>query len=139
MRRAFLCALEAKVIYAENKEDMRYPEFSIPEKIPMPRPVDKYFADWQGPMRPEFRDDIDISKYDGNQKWLMWCLEQFLNMVDETEEDLEMIDKKYCMSSYMAFRYIEKDDVDFYKNGGCIRTLFLSRMNRESSSIRVMI
>lgn len=25
-----------------------------------------------------------------------------------------MIDKKYCMSSYMAFRYIEKDDMDFY-------------------------
>lgn len=23
-------------------------------------------------------------------------------------------DKKYCMSSYMAFRYIEKDDMDFY-------------------------
>lgn len=25
-----------------------------------------------------------------------------------------MIDKKFCMSSYMAFRYIEKDDMDFY-------------------------
>ena len=24
------------------------------------------------------------------------------------------IDKNYCMSSYMAFRYIEKDDMDFY-------------------------
>ena len=65
---------------------MRYPDFPVPEKIPMPRPVDKYFADWQGPTRPEFNDDIDISKYDGNQKWLMWCLEQFLNMIDEMEE-----------------------------------------------------
>ena len=25
-----------------------------------------------------------------------------------------MNDKKYCMSSYTAFRYIEKDDMDFY-------------------------
>ena len=25
-----------------------------------------------------------------------------------------MVDKKYCMSSYMAFRYIEDDDRDFY-------------------------
>ena len=25
-----------------------------------------------------------------------------------------MVDKKYCMSSYMALRYIEKDDMDFY-------------------------
>lgn len=24
------------------------------------------------------------------------------------------INKNYCMSSYMAFRYIEKDDIDFY-------------------------
>lgn len=97
---------------------IRYPEFPVPEKIPMPRPVDSYFADWKGPTRSEFRTDIDISKFDGNQKWLMWCLEQFLNMVDEMEENSEMIDKKYCMSSYMAFRYIEKDGVDFYKNGG---------------------
>ena len=25
-----------------------------------------------------------------------------------------MIDKNFCMSSYLAFRYIEKDDMDFY-------------------------
>ncbi len=25
-----------------------------------------------------------------------------------------MVDKKFCMSSYMAFRYIEKDDMEFY-------------------------
>ncbi|NLL97417.1 MAG: asparagine synthase, partial [Clostridiaceae bacterium] len=25
-----------------------------------------------------------------------------------------MVDKKYCMSSYMAIRYIEQDDKDFY-------------------------
>ena len=25
-----------------------------------------------------------------------------------------MVDKEYCMSSYLAFRYIERDDVDFY-------------------------
>lgn len=24
------------------------------------------------------------------------------------------VDKNYCMSSYMAFRYIAKDGVDFY-------------------------
>ena len=26
-----------------------------------------------------------------------------------------MVDKKYCMSSYMAFRYIEDDNKDFYE------------------------
>lgn len=34
-------------------------------------------------------------------------------MIDKME-DTDMTDKKYCMSSYMAFRYIEKNDLDFY-------------------------
>ena len=61
----------------------RYPDYPVPEKIPMPRPVDTYFADWTGPTRLEFKDNLDLSRYDGNQKWLMWCLEEFLNMIDE--------------------------------------------------------
>ena len=62
---------------------MRYPGFDVPEKNPMPRPVDTYFANWEGPVRQEFRKDINIEQFNGNQKWLMWCLEEFLNMVDE--------------------------------------------------------
>lgn len=62
---------------------MKYPETAVPLKQPMPRPVDAYFADWQGPTRKEFRDDIDISKYSGNQKWLLYCLERFLNNYDK--------------------------------------------------------
>lgn len=58
---------------------MRYPELSIPNKNPMPRPVDIYFENWNGPKREEFKNDIDIKKYSGNQKWLLWVLERFLN------------------------------------------------------------
>ena len=61
---------------------MRYPDIPVPEKLPMPRPVDEYFKNWEGPKRPEFRPDLDIKKYTGNQKWLLWCLEQFLDMID---------------------------------------------------------
>lgn len=57
----------------------KYPDIPVPDKIPMPRPVDEYFKDWEGPKRPEFRADIDIQKYTGNQRWQMWCLERFLN------------------------------------------------------------
>lgn len=57
----------------------KYPDIPLPEKHPMPRPVDEYFKNWGGPSREEFKDSIDISKYTGNQKWLLWCLEQFLN------------------------------------------------------------
>lgn len=29
----------------------------------------------------------------------------------------KMVDKKYCMSSYMAFRYIEDANKNFYEGG----------------------
>lgn len=58
----------------------KYPEIPVPNKTPMPRPVDAYFADWTGPKRPEFRDDIDMSRFSGNQKWQIYCLERFLNI-----------------------------------------------------------
>lgn len=58
---------------------MKYPEIPVPEKLPMPRPVDAYFKDWQGPKRPEFKQNLDMSQFTGNQKWQLWCLERFLN------------------------------------------------------------
>ena len=61
----------------------KYPDLPVPEKVPMPRPVDHCFADWEGPKRPEFRSDIDISRFNGNQKWLLYCLERFLNLYDK--------------------------------------------------------
>ena len=60
---------------------LKYPELEIPFKIPMPRPVDAVFRDWKGPQRPEFRRDIPMDKLTGNQKWQLWCAEQFLNMI----------------------------------------------------------
>lgn len=57
----------------------KYPDINIPEKKPMPRPVDQYFKDWRGPQRKEFKKDLDINNFTGNQKWLLWCLERFLN------------------------------------------------------------
>ena len=61
---------------------IKYPEFDVPNKNPMPRPVDFYFADWAGPTRKEFKPNLDITKFTGNQKWLIWCLEQFLNEIE---------------------------------------------------------
>lgn len=60
---------------------IKYPEREIPFKIPMPRPVDSIFADWTGPRRPEFRNDIPLDSLSGNQKWQLWCAEQFLDMI----------------------------------------------------------
>lgn len=60
----------------------RYPGLPIPDKIPMPRPVDEIFKDWSGPTREEFRKDIEMSSLSGNQKWQLWCAELFLIMYD---------------------------------------------------------
>lgn len=61
---------------------MKYPELEIPFKMPMPRPVDTIFKDWTGPTRKEFRKDIPMQQLTGNQKWQLWCAEQFLNLFD---------------------------------------------------------
>jgi len=61
---------------------IKYPDLEIPFKIPMPRPVDAVFRNWEGPRRPEFRTDIPMDTLTGNQKWQLWCAEQFLNLLD---------------------------------------------------------
>lgn len=60
-----------------------YPEFAIPKKTPMPRPMNEWFQDWKGPTRPEFWPHC-TDHMTGDQKWLVWCLEKFLDMLDET-------------------------------------------------------
>lgn len=60
----------------------RYPNIPVPDKIPMPRPVDEYFKSWRGPCRHEFKRNLDMSKFTGNQKWQMYCLETFLNLYE---------------------------------------------------------
>ena len=72
---------ESKYLVRELMQ-IKYPEIPVPNKVPMPRPVDAYFQDWCGPKRPEFRRDIDMSLLTGNQKWQLYCLEQFLNMYE---------------------------------------------------------
>lgn len=61
---------------------IKYPEREIPFKIPMPRPVDAIFRDWEGPVRPEFRRDIPMHELTGNQKWQLWCAQLFLDLFD---------------------------------------------------------
>lgn len=66
-----------------NLYRIKYPEIPVPEKIPMPRPVDEIFKNWEGPKRNEFRNDIPMEKLTGNQKWQLWCAELFLNTYDK--------------------------------------------------------
>ena len=59
----------------------RYPNIPIPTKIPMPRATTQWLKDYRV-SRPEFIPNC-TENMTGDQKWLCWCLEQFLNMHEE--------------------------------------------------------
>ena len=75
-----------RVRRGENKYIVRevfqklYPDMQIPPKTPMPRPMNEWFADWPGPSRPEFWPHC-TDHMTGDQKWLVYVLERFLNMI----------------------------------------------------------
>lgn len=58
-----------------------YPTLDVPPKTPMPRPMDEWLESWSGPMREEFLENC-INGLSGDQKWLVWVLEKFLNFCD---------------------------------------------------------
>ncbi|PAF45321.1 asparagine synthase-related protein [Helicobacter sp. 11S02629-2] len=60
-----------------------YPDINIPTKIPMPRAMDAWLKDYKT-SRPEFIKDCTVGM-SGDQKWLCWCLEQFLNMYEKID------------------------------------------------------
>ena len=60
----------------------RYPDIPVPNKIPMPRAMDQWLADWEGPSRPEFLPGC-AKGMKGDQKWLIWCLERYLNVMEQ--------------------------------------------------------
>ena len=73
---------DSKYLIRELFRD-KYPEMPVPDKIPMPRPVDIYFENWRGPERNEFLPGLAMDQFTGNQKWQIYCLERFLNLLDE--------------------------------------------------------
>ena len=62
----------------------RYPDIPIPTKIPMPRATTQWLKDYKV-SRPEFIPNC-TENMTGDQKWLCWCLEQFLNVHEPVKE-----------------------------------------------------
>lgn len=67
----------------QNIFHKRFPTLEAPRKIPFARPMGVWLKDWEGPSRPEFKQDMDIKRFTGEQKWLIYCLERFLNLLDK--------------------------------------------------------
>ncbi len=63
-----------------------YPNCVIPNKIPMPRATNEWFKNWNGPERKEFYPHC-TDNMTGDQKWMVWILEKFLNYLDEVENN----------------------------------------------------
>ena len=59
---------------------MKYPECPVPEKIAMARAVDYWLKDWYGPKRDEFIPGC-VQGMTGEQKFLVYSLERFLNLI----------------------------------------------------------
>ncbi len=72
---------ESKYIVREAFKKL-FPNENLPAKIPMPRPVNEWFENWQGPTRAEFLPHC-TDNLNGNQRWMVYCLERFLNLLDE--------------------------------------------------------
>lgn len=60
-----------------------YPDIKSLEKIPFARPMDQWMKNWNDIHRPEFRDDINIEELTGEQKWLIYCLQKFMDLIDK--------------------------------------------------------
>lgn len=71
---------ESKYIVREAFRKL-YPNEEIPKKTPMPRPVNEWFENWHGPTREEFLPHCQET-LNGNQRWMVWALERFLNLID---------------------------------------------------------
>lgn len=59
-----------------------YPGLEVPPKTPMPRPMNEWLSGWDGPVRKEFWPNCMINM-NGDQRWLVWALEKFLNLLEE--------------------------------------------------------
>ena len=62
-----------------------YSQAKVPEKIPFARPMHLWLKTWSGPTRAEFVNDLDVMSLSGEQKWILFCLEQFLHGLDRGE------------------------------------------------------
>lgn len=58
-----------------------FPALEAPKKTPMPRPMNEWMSDWAGPTRAEFIPHC-TDGMKGDQKWMVYCLERFLNLID---------------------------------------------------------
>jgi asparagine synthetase B (glutamine-hydrolysing) len=59
-----------------------YPGVALPPKVAFARPMEDWLREWPGVRRDEFRADFDASTLTGEQRWLVYCLDRFLDLLE---------------------------------------------------------
>ena len=62
-----------------------YPGFPIPEKTPMPRPMNEWLRDWTGPEDDRFWPGC-TQGLTGDQKWMLWSLDHYLRLNEDRSD-----------------------------------------------------
>lgn len=60
-----------------------FPGLPLARKIAFARPMDAWMKFWTGPCRAEFRSGLAVNCFSGEQKWLLYCLEKFMTMMEK--------------------------------------------------------
>ena len=60
---------------------------AVPLKLPMPRATDEWLNNWDGPKCDEFWPHC-TDTMTGDQKWLVWALERYLNLIEEKDSSV---------------------------------------------------
>ena len=74
---------EPKYILVEVYNEL-FGTTKAPKKIAFARPMAQWLNDWIGPSRKEFLENLSIQEFSGEQKWQLYCLERFLDMIEES-------------------------------------------------------
>ena len=72
---------EPKYLLAELFRSF-YEDREAPPKIAFARPMDQWLGSWAGPRRGELQSPSALAGLTGDQRWLVYCLEQFLDLLD---------------------------------------------------------
>lgn len=72
---------EPKYLLAELFRSL-YADREAPPKIAFARPMDQWLGSWSGPTRPEFVGSAALAGLSGDQRWLVYCLERFVALLD---------------------------------------------------------
>jgi len=69
---------EPKYILVELFKKL-YPDLNPPAKIPFVRPMEEWFENGFEIKSDIFKNDLDLNKFSGEQKYLLYCLDKYVN------------------------------------------------------------